>query len=321
MAFGEILDGIFQLLRRNFWLFITIAGIPAGAFIACYALIVGVIFSTTGFHPHTPPNPMAILALLGPAYLVILLLMVVVYPLFAAAGSYAATSAAEGRRVTARESYGAAWRHAGRYIWLYVLRALYVTIPMLLAFALIAAGVFLLSRSESVNAGGIVLIVLGALGYLGALVFALVVMLRWALVFPACVVEGLTASAALRRSSQLTVGAKGRIFLVALVIYAFTMALEIAAMIIFDLIAAVGALAGMALHISLQSPVGYLAAGLFAVCTLVAMFFYLALIWASYSIAFSILYVDQRVRLEGYDIERMMQAAGMYQPPDTGEPA
>jgi len=92
-------------------------------------------------------------------------------------------------------------------------------------------------------------------------------------------------------------------------------------MIAFEVIGVVGALIGVAMHISLQSPAGYIAAGLFAACGLVGLFFLMAILWASYSVSFAVIYLDQRVRLEGYDIERMMQAAGMSQSPDAGEPA
>jgi hypothetical protein len=39
-----------------------------------------------------------------------------------------------------------------------------------------------------------------------------------------------------------------------------------------------------------------------------------------YATGFTLFYYDQRVRKEGYDIERMMQAAGMSQPTPVLEP-
>jgi uncharacterized membrane protein len=103
--------------------------------------------------------------------------------------------------------------------------------------------------------------------------------------------------------------------------YAFFMVAEVASVIVFEVVGVVGAVIGVALHISLQSPAGYIAAGLFAACGLVGMFFLMAILWASYSVCFSVLYLDQRVRLEGYDIVRMMRAAGMEQDGSSGEPA
>ena len=39
-----------------------------------------------------------------------------------------------------------------------------------------------------------------------------------------------------------------------------------------------------------------------------------------YGIALVLFYYDQRIRLEGFDIEWMMQQAGMLQPPPAPEP-
>lgn len=321
MMFGEILDRIFQLLRRNFWLLIGIAGVPSAAFIALYGLMMAVMIPTIGVHPQTPPDPGVLLPMLGIIELLLFAVMVVVYPLYAAAGSHAAISAAEGRKVTVRAAYGVAWQRAGSYIWLYVLRILYFLAPIVLICVLIGVGIFLTSRGGGASVAGILLIVLAVLGYLGVTVFAILMMLRWALAYPASVVEGLTASATLKRSSQLTKGAKGRIFLVALVIYAFAFVLEFALMIVFEVVGVIGALVGKAQHISLESPAGFIPVGLFAACGLFALFFFMATMWASYSVSFSVLYLDQRVRLEGYDIERMMQAAGMEQAESGGAPA
>ena len=178
MSFGEILDRILQLLRRNFWLLIGVAGVMSAAVVVIYGLMMGVMFSTIGLHPQSPPDPMVMLSVMGPIYLVSLVLMLVVYPMYAAAGSYAATSAAEGRKVTVREAYSVAWKHAGRYIWLYILRVLCLLAPVLPVAAVGVGGFFLVSRAEGTSVAGILLIVLGVLGYIGALIFGILMMLQ-----------------------------------------------------------------------------------------------------------------------------------------------
>src|ERR1035437_10255024 len=70
------------------------------------------------------------------------------------------------------------------------------------------------------------LIPLIALLFIGAMVYGVIIAMRLSLAFPAALAEGLTAVAALRRSGQLTKGAKGRIFLVLLVVYALGYAAE-----------------------------------------------------------------------------------------------
>ena len=51
---------------------------------------------------------------------------------------------------------------------------------------------------------------------IGAVVYGIIMGLRYSLAVPACAVENLTARAAIRRSIQLTKGSRGRIFMLAL---------------------------------------------------------------------------------------------------------
>jgi membrane-anchored glycerophosphoryl diester phosphodiesterase (GDPDase) len=140
------------------------------------------------------------------------------------------------------------------------------------------------------------LLLLGFLLLIPAFIYGILVMLRLSLAFPACVEEGLSARDAIQRSCWLTQGAKGRIFLVMLVlhaaIYAIIMALELISM----LLVAIGMLVVSTLSIHLQAPGSYIGIGLGVVCLLAMMVLWMALTYAAITTALAVLYNDQRLR-------------------------
>jgi hypothetical protein len=183
-----------------------------------------------------------------------------------------------------------------------VLRSLIIAIPiMVLALAVGVGGLMLGLIPKGGNPNPAVLfflIPLAILFYLGAIVYAIIMSLRLSLAFPACVHENLTAMQAIRRSGALTHGAKGRIFLVLLVIYAIS---YVAVMILYavGLFAfAIAALAGLG-HASLTSPITITLA-VAGVLVLMALFLlWSAALMAAYSIAFAVFYRDQCLRMQG----------------------
>jgi hypothetical protein len=121
------------------------------------------------------------------------------------------------------------------------------------------------------------------------------------------VVENLKARAALRRSIDLSKGSRGRIFLLGLLIFViqFGLAMLTQAFFIVALI---------------NQPGHILPAWMQALQQIVGFFTntFLGPIWAT---GIALFYFDQRVRREGYDIEWMMQAAGMAVAPPAAPQA
>jgi len=241
-----------------------------------------------------------------PAFLLFIPIMFVVYGLYYGASTYTAVQADHGMKITAGEAFRHAWSRLGRYIWLYVLRSLIIALPILVVALLFAIGGLLLGlTSVLTNSGGnpnpaalFFLIPLGILFYIGAFVYAILMSLRYALAYPACMYENIPASQALKRSGALTNGAKGRIFLMALVIYA----IGYAAIMIFYAVGlflfAIGALVvggNPQAHLALTIVLAVLA----GIVILVLFFFWTALLMAAYSIAFAVIYRDQCLRKEG----------------------
>jgi hypothetical protein len=133
------------------------------------------------------------------------------------------------------------------------------------------------------------------LGFMFFLVPGILLTIRWSLAVPAKVLEGIGIGDSLSRSSQLTEGNRWRIFVIWL--------------LVIVLIFAVGAL--------LQWPV--LFGGLFLtknmspsaqvwvlVATQVTGFISQTLVGPLLAIAFSLVYYDQRVRKEAFDLQLMM---------------
>jgi hypothetical protein len=203
--------------------------------------------------------------------------------------------------VTFGEAWGVAWSKAGRFVWLAILRALIVMLPILVFGAMIAGSVGL---SMAHGRGGMdpsmmfVTFPLFMLLYLAWMVYTVLMMLRLVLAAPACVTEDVSAWKGLRRSNQLTYGAKGRIFLLFLVIYAIAYAAFLVMEMVFFFAGAMVALVGMLLHLAM-APWGYIGIGVGAVVFICAYLLWCALIWAAYTTLFAVVYRDQRLRLDG----------------------
>jgi hypothetical protein len=229
------------------------------------------------------------------------ILMIVVYVLFEGAASSAALAANRGSSSSFSEAYGAAWNRLGRLIWLMVLRALCIAMPIMLVAGVLGGATALAAFGGGANSHpgmAFMLVPLLVLGYLGAMVYSVWMHLRLALAVPACLDKELTAWEALKRSDALTRGAKGRMFLVLLVVYAISYAVIMVLEMVGFMLGTVIALAGSLMHFHLAQPwigvgIGFLAVGLIG-----AFLLYMTLSWASYAITFSVLYDDQRLRVE-----------------------
>jgi len=302
MGFGQILDRIFRLVRSNWKPFLGIGLLPIGTLVVIEGSFFGLLFLAGAFRrPPAQPN-MAALAWVGIPFLLLFLpAMFLMYGLYYGASSYAGLEADHGRAPTAGASLRHAWSRIGRYVWLMVLRSLIVAIPIVVLALAVGLGAALLGLASKGNpdpATLFFLIPLVILFYLGAIVYAILMSLRLSLAFPACIQEGLTATQAIKRSGVLTQGAKGRIFLMLMVIYAISYAAVLVMYAVGLFIFAIAALAGAA-NFQHMTPLGYAVMGLLALCALVLVLLWSALLMAAYSIAFAVFYRDQRLRQEG----------------------
>lgn len=309
MTFGKILDRVLQLMRANWKLFVTIALAPGAGMFAYFGIVFAALWPVLKFvmrqqatqHRTVGFSAMA-MGKLGVAYILGVALLVVVYALYEPAGVYAALQANAGTRVTFREAWAASWSKAGRYIWLAILRAVIVMLPILVFGALIAGT---LGLSMARGQGGMdpslmmVIIPLFMLLYLAWMVYSVLIMLRLVLAVPTSVTEDISAWLSLRRSNDLTKGAKGRIFLLGLLIYAIAYAAFLVVEVVIFFLAAMAALVGMVLHLAM-APWGYIGIGVGATVFACAYFIWIAAVTSAYCTLFAVVYQDQRLRLDGF---------------------
>lgn len=299
MTFGQILDRIFRLLKSDWRPFIGIGVFPFGLFLLLYGAFFAAMFFA-GFFPHPPahPDPHAILLIALPVYLLMLLVMFPAYGMYYGASTFAALHADQDQPATTAQSFRHAWSKLGRYTWLMFLRSIIIAAPILAFMAVVAIGalVFTITSNGNPNPGLLFLLIpLAILLYLGGIVYAVLMSLRYALAFPACVQENLTAAQALKRSALLTEDAKGRIFLVALVIYAISYAGLMILYIVFAIVAAIVGLAGAG-NWQHMGPVSYIVLGILALLLLAVLMLYVVLLMAAYSAALAVQYRDQCLR-------------------------
>ncbi len=306
LTFGQILDRTYQLMRAHWRLFFGVAGVPAAAILLLFVAMMSFMVKIIG--PQLAGKSSGIGAVAGPPawFIAICLigepLLLLVYALYVPAAIFAAAQADRGVRVTFHEAYSAAWNRYGRYLWLMILYFLYMFVPIAVIAAVVGGSIVLRHHAAGMAPGSsfpFFLIPLLVLFYLCVLVYSILIMLRFAVAYPASLEEGLTAWAAFRRSAQLTRGAKGRIFLVILVVYAAVYAMQLVCLLVLAVFAALGVLVAMMAHVAVGSATFFVLVGLGVLGYLVVVVFYVMLCYSALSAALAVLYHDQRRREDG----------------------
>jgi hypothetical protein len=300
MTFGQIFDRTFRLLRSQLKLFIAVASVPAVAMVLMMAVFFAIVFIPIFSQLPKQPDPAQMFHFLLPSMIFIMPLSLMIFALYLAASIHAAMQANLGITITFREAYGVAWKRIGRYFWLMLLIYIIAFLPMLVMELVMFGGMGLLTAGHTaLSPGYFFLIPLEALLFIAALVYGVIIAMRLSLAFPASLTEDLTAYAALRRSGQLTRGAKGRIFLVLLVIYALGYAAEMVGIIVLGAVIGIGALAMAACGVQMPSVAGILGIVLASLCFAAFLYLWMALLWSAFSTALAVLYHDQRLRKDG----------------------
>lgn len=303
MNLGEILDRTFAIYRKNFLLFVGIAALPAAIMLAIHIVDVGWVHTDRliAVTDVTQSGRIALGWLLAYGYYHI---SGFVSLLFLPAFVRLASSEVFGESASIVASLRFALARWRRYLWLAFLKWTAVLIlPEALAFGIF----FGIGTLED------------KLGLLGdtPIAFAIVtlllpipagiILILWAgaclsLVFPAAALEEISAWKALRRSWKLTKGSRGRIFVAWLMVIACALILEgLAAFLIWwiaTLIYAGRYYSGFNRQV-------------YAVVARCVLAVIAAVVGPLYPIAVTLFYYDQRVRQEGYDVEMMMEAAGL----------
>ncbi len=196
MGFGQILDRIYRLMRSHLRLFFGIAAVPAATILILIAAMFSFMLPTILTQAQAAGNASGIGVVAGgvPKWFPALMLLtypiiIAVYALYLPAASFAATQADRGVMVSFKQAYGVAWGRFGRSVWLMILMVLCVMVPIMVIGALLVGGVVLVTGAKAGPASAFFLIPLLVMLYLGILVYSILIMIRFAVAFPAAVEE------------------------------------------------------------------------------------------------------------------------------------
>jgi len=302
MNMGEILDRSFQIYRGKFLAFVGIAAFPALVMMAVsLADSLWLHLSAQGHAARPGANlGRTLLVTLG-YYHISSLFGCLFTPAFVTLASRL-MHGEEGTTASSLRFAAADWR---TYLWAGFLKlTAQLLIPELLMGLLALLGA-ILGVALGVHSGG----------YLAVLIFflpgiAITPLFFWwgisfACTVPACALEGVTGTKALRRSWDLTKNSRMRILVAWALLAILQVTLLFSAFLLFRWIAA---FFYPGHHLPLVQQPSYI----FARALLNALVS--AVVAPLYPIALTLFYYDQRIRKEGYDIERMMEMAGMNGP-------
>lgn len=314
LTLSEILDRTAQLYRSRFLVFLGIGTIPAGT-VFVFAAGVFAFFLWMGVHQK---NGGTVADSFVWTFLILIVALAIPASLGASAVGEAAMSDAAARlflgdKITIRSAYKATWKRGWRYVGLYLLQGLVIVgapsvVFFIAMFAMIAGKVRgVATNDNSPLFAGLLFLLLLILA-----VFAVWMLLRLCLAFPASVVEQAPAWSALKRGVMLSHGSRGRILL--LYVLGVFLSQILVWCVTFPILVAVALIPGLQGQAHAQT-VG----AVVSFMTYSAYFAVKALTKPIYGIALTVFYFDQRIRKEGFDIEWMMQQAGMLAPPPATE--
>jgi len=280
LTLGEVLDRTFSVYRSRFWLFAGIASISG----AVQLVAQGVQMFLQHMMLHRSKA--------AAGYIIGLIALIVVYLAFflassvtQAATAFAVSEIYLGRVTSAKESLratigrwlayiGIAWWQLGSGAW----------VPFLMIVPAVVIVRLLPKNPGMLVLGGLLMFA----GVLGGGVVGYILYLRNSLGVPAAVIERLKVRAAMRRSKVLMAGAKGRVFVVTLIsgcLYMVVGVLQMPFAVLMMFALQKGKESVVAQAVTLL--IGFLG---HSVVTPVAM------------IGFTLVYFDQRVRKEAFDI-------------------
>jgi uncharacterized membrane protein len=300
---SQVLDRTFQLYKQNFLLFVGIAVVGPGLTLIASLIQLAILGAPS------MPDPQKLDPVFLKAFFVRAAIGGVIGVIVLTVGNAIATGATIhavsmvhlGKTTTIVESYRKIKSIFWRIVWI-IVRIFFITwgpfIGVYLAFIGSALGLpFLLRGSSSAAALGLVPVLgLALLGFPAALVWAVFAYCRYALAVPACTIEGLPTKNALLRSKFLSKGSFWRIFcifaLTVLLGFGLTSVLQIPALLFANPFAMkpgpmntgylFWAQLGEFLGRTLASPVA--------------------------TIAIALVYYDERVRKEAFDLQLMMES-------------
>jgi hypothetical protein len=300
LSVGEILDRVFSLYRGHFWFFAGLSAASAGV-----NALIGLLRLVYMHFVNLSVPSVSHSLIIGGLSIAQGLLYLVAYSITLAATTFAVNAFYLGRPTSLGEALSVArkiWpRCLGIAIW-QGWSAGWVFLLLLLPLVLIPA----VMKSGGAVAAGAVSGLIFLVAFVAGGIYGFIAYIRNSLALPAAVIENIRVRPAMRRSKQLAAGHKGRIFLLLLLVWV----LYIVAVTVQTPFILLATRAGAAQLFITQ---GVILGINFIVTTVVGPIA---------AIGLCLFYFDERVRREGFDIEMLLQGAGVAHPqPDSPLPA
>ena len=306
MTLGEILDRTFEIYRKWFLLFVGIAALPAIALLGVHFADIAWLH-TDRLHGTLDRGGTFVRGQI--AWLGYFHVSAFIGALFLPAFVHASSNILFGKNTTMMASLGFVLTRWRTYTWIAILKlAAQLVMPEVLAFSLIFGGVAILEMTGRLDTftffpmGAVILIPLGGLVFLFLWIGASI-----AFAIPAATLEGLRGVTALRRSWHLARGSRWRVFLAWAAIFAGSWVISVLVAV---------SLQWLAYTVDKDWHLHWVSRRLYLQLAYTSYATINALIGPVYPIAITLLYFDQRVRKEGYDLEKMMEAAGLVHAPE-----
>ncbi|MGH9570179.1 MAG: hypothetical protein ACRD4F_11090 [Candidatus Angelobacter sp.] len=309
MSTSQVLDRTFSLYRSNFVLFAGIALIsPALTLISSLAQLA--IFGMPFIPEPGKLDPHMVQQYMMRSFIAFgaTIITYAIGTAFASSATiYAVSMVHLGKTTTIRDCYAKIRPIVARIMGL-LARVFFLAFwPILAGYALMAlAAISLVGLGKNAGISSAMLgIIAGLLAFVtivGGLVWIFIAFCRYALAVPACTLEGLPGKISIIRSKFLTQGRKGDIFLIYLLTGILTLALTYA----------LQAPALLANNIGMLTARSHLGTGALVWMNL-ANFLSGAIAGPIITVALALMYYDQRVRKEAFDLQLMMEAIGLPQ--------
>jgi hypothetical protein len=294
MSISQVLDRTFHLYRTNFVFFVGI-----GLIVPVLILISELVFAFLGLRPGSRNgiSPQSTMVLAGASGVVVLLVSTLAGALAQGATVFAVSRIHLGRPVTIGESYQQVLSCFASMLRIFISLALRTAGPYLPAIAVFSAGFTFLAessggdRTQALAYFGLLSLLAFPL-FVGGVIGSLYLYARYSLAVPACILEKLRGAAALRRSSFLSKDSILRIILIFFLLGILT--------VIFSLVL------NLPVQIVAIQRRGILATP-WVIWSYAGNFLARALAGPIAAIALALIYYDQRVRKEAFDLQLMMQ--------------
>jgi hypothetical protein len=318
MSTSQILDRTFSLYKSNFLLFAGISALGPGLLLLGRLLL---LLATNPFPGRAAGGDATAaitqVALAGLGFLVLLVLALLGYAFASGASVYAVSRLHLGHRTTIAESYRLILPYFGNILGIVVIVGFVVSLVVVLGAAClivpIVLGVGGLRGFSAQNFSPVLVlgIFIGALILLAALILALVLTAKFSLAVPACVLEKRGVIDSISRSWQLTKGAVLQLILVIILVAVMAWLL--------GLILSIPYFVGIAIFITKKDPSVLIP---FLALQYVGEFLARTLAGPVSTIATALIYYNQRVCKEAFDLQLMMEAIGQpLQQQSTGAAA